>query len=190
MAESRGECDTAARTVSDDGLPRFVCGSNSSCPARQTGVDDRRRHERVRSMELAGVSRAGGREHHYRHPLRDARVQARNIVGRRVARYTARGHHDGCLLCADSVLRRIHDERAVEGSERPAGMDRIPFRLPRSATGARRACPAAGPASVLLEEREVGARHHAAGSRRNWVLGALCDHNYGDPWREQRYSGD
>ena len=47
------------------------------------------------------------------------------------------------------------------------------------------------PAPLLLEERQVGARPRADATRTEpgfWE--SLGYHNYGDPWREQRYWGD
>src|SRR5262249_56601875 len=62
---------------------------------------------------------------------------------------------------------------AAGGSPRRAGMDRISVRRRGPRAGARWSCAPAGPAPVLLEERQVGARHHAARSRRTRVLGGL-----------------
>src|SRR5262245_6204382 len=100
-------------------------------------------------------------------------VEARHNVGRRVARYAAGGYHERCRICARPLLRRVHHERSHQRSQEQAGVGCVPLQRRRSRGGARRSCPAARPASVLLEERQVGARHHAAGSRRTWVLGAL-----------------
>ena len=50
---------------------------------------------------------------------------------------------------------------------------------------------AARPASLLLEEREVGSRDRAAAEDDQpgfWE--GYGYHNYGDPWKEQRYAGD
>ena len=55
---------------------------------------------------------------------------------------------------------------------------------------ARRPGAAGGAAPLLLEVGEVVARHRARRSRPARVLGANGYHNYGDPWREQRYWGD
>ena len=51
--------------------------------------------------------------------------------------------------------------------------------------------PAARAAPLLLEEREVGApgsRFTAYDEPGFWEVNGY--HNYGDPWREQRYQGD
>ena len=86
----------------------------------------------------------------------------------------------------DTLLDGIADDasfalvRSMAGTRRTcrwrisgqAGVDRIPLRRRGSGAGTRRPCPAARPAPVLLEERQMGARHHAPGSRRARVLGA------------------
>ena len=56
---------------------------------------------------------------------------------------------------------------------------------------ARRPGAAAGPAPVLLEERQMGARAELLTREDEpgfWE--SYGYHNYGDPWREQRYQGD
>ena len=55
---------------------------------------------------------------------------------------------------------------------------------------ARRPGPAAGPAPVLLEVGQVGHRPRPDADRLPRLLGGLGYHDYGDPWREQRYQGD
>ena len=55
---------------------------------------------------------------------------------------------------------------------------------------ARRAGPAAGAAPVPVEERQVGARHHAVAEDEPGFWETAGYHNYGDPWREQRYWGE
>ena len=62
-------------------------------------------------------------------------------------------------------------------------------RLPARA-GARRSRPAAGPAPVPLEEREVGAAAVFAEDDEPGFWEALGYHDRGDPWLEQRYQGD
>src|SRR4029077_4400404 len=57
-------------------------------------------------------------------------------------------------------------------SQEQEGVDRVPLQRRRSGGRTRRSCTAARPAPVFLEECQVGARHHAAGSRPGWVLGA------------------
>src|SRR5262245_59980901 len=50
-------------------------------------------------------------------------------------------------------------------------MDRVPLRWGRSRAGTRWTCPAPRTAPLLLEERQVGPRHHPARFRRARVLG-------------------
>ena len=61
----------------------------------------------------------------------------------------------------------------------------------RPGARARRPGPAAGPAPVPVEVGQVGARDRPDGPRTSRGSGRqLGYHNYGDPWREQRYWGD
>ena len=60
----------------------------------------------------------------------------------------------------------------------------------RPGARARRPGAAARAAPVLLEVGQVGPRHPAAGRGRARLLGDRGYHDYGDPWREQRYQGD
>src|SRR5262249_56597828 len=83
----------------------------------------------------------------------------------------ARGCQRQRVLGGRPLIRRFLDERAVERSHQRASVDRVPVRRRRSAAGARRPGSTARPAPVLLEERQVGARHHAARSRRAGILG-------------------
>ena len=69
----------------------------------------------------------------------------------------------------------------------------VAYRLRRRAArgGARRPGAAARPASVLLEVRQVGPRASTLSDQDEpgfWESAGY--HNYGDPWREQRYWGD
>ena len=89
------------------------------------------------------------------------------------------------------LRRRLHDEPAARGPDRRQGVGRVRVRRRAARARARRPGAAARPAPVLLEERQVGARAASwrrrtspASGRRNGY------HNYGDPWREQRYWGD
>ena len=59
-----------------------------------------------------------------------------------------------------------------------------------AARRARRPGPAAGAAPVLLEVRQVGARHPAQDEDEPGFWETAGYHDYGDPWREQRYQGD
>ena len=74
---------------------------------------------------------------------------------------------------------------------RRPGLDRLPVRRRAARPGARRPGPAAGAAPVPVEVGEVGARHRTCDTRTSrgfWE--SVGYHDYGDPWREQRYQGD
>ena len=89
-----------------------------------------------------------------------------------------------------SPPRRLQHQPAAGGPDRPQGLDRLPLRRPGA--GARAWWPgaAAGPASVSVEERQVGPWDPAAGPGRAGFWESLGYHNYGDPWQEQRFWGD
>ena len=82
-------------------------------------------------------------------------------------------------------------EPAAGGPPGRSGLGRVRVRRRAARAGARRSGPAARAAPVPVEEREVGAGYPAAAGRTIRASGrALGYHNYGDPWREQRYWGD
>ena len=56
--------------------------------------------------------------------------------------------------------------------------------------GARRPGAAARPPSLLLEEREVDPRANLTDDDEPGFWEGYGYHNYGDPWREQRYWSD
>ena len=104
MVQSRGfigRCAASKMTTLRDNMRRrsFRC----SRPVRllmsrssngELTID--KRHKCAAAMELAGVSRAAGREHHNRYPLRDTVVEARHDAGRRVARYAGFRKNSNC----------------------------------------------------------------------------------------------
>ena len=111
-------------------------------------------------------------------------------TGRRVPRHPSRRRRDDGRLRHGALVWRLHDEPAARGPDGWQGVDRVRVRRGGARARARRPRAPAGPASLLLEEREVGAgartaRHHHPGFWEGYGY-----HNYGDPWREQRYSGD
>ena len=89
------------------------------------------------------------------------------------------------------LRRRLHDEPAARGRHRRQGVGRVRLRRRAARPRARRPGAAARPAPLLLEEREVGARAARCATTTSpgfWERYGY--HNYGDPWREQRYWGD
>src|SRR5205823_1614695 len=69
--------------------------------------------------------------------------------------------------------RGLHDEPAAGGRHRREGVGRLRLRRRAARAGARRTRAPARPASLLLEERQVGARPRAAGGGRAGLLGEL-----------------
>ena len=101
---------------------------------------------------------------------------------------------DGVETSAEYVIqfsrRRLHDEPSARGRDRRQGVGRVRLRRRAARARARRARTDAGPPPLLLEEREVGARPAPPSRRRPGFWEVNGYHNYGDPWREQRYWGD
>ena len=69
-------------------------------------------------------------------------------------------------------LRRVHDQRAARGPARRQELDRVRGRRRTARSRARRPGAPARAAPVLLEERQVDARHHDDADRRPRLLGA------------------
>ena len=72
---------------------------------------------------------------------------------------------------ARMVGRRVHDEPAARGRDRRQGVGGLRVRRRAARARARRACPAARPAPLLLEERQVGARARPRGTRTSPASG-------------------
>src|SRR5258706_6667713 len=100
-------------------------------------------------------------------------VEAGHVVARRLARHAARRRRYERRVRPRVLRRRLHDEPAARGRPRREGVDRLRVRGRGARPGARRAGAAARPPPLLLEEREVGARHRAAGGRHARILGGL-----------------
>jgi len=89
------------------------------------------------------------------------------------------------------VLRwRLYDELADRGFHRRQGVGGVQLRRRPARTRAWRPSPAAGAAPVLLEEAQWvrGLELHDTDEPGFWETYGY--HNYGDPWKEQRYAGD
>ena len=186
----RAERPRAARPVRDPGLPRplrrahphtpleqwdFAIVGEIDAPRRWTWEELRALPSEEVTVDIHCVTKWSKLGHVWqgvsrRHPAR--RSRDRGGVRRRVLR------------------RRLHDQPAAGGPHRRQGLDRLRLRRRASRSRARRPGAAAGPPPLLLEERQVGARAAAADDDEPgfWEINGY--HNYGDPWREQRYWGD
>ena len=101
------------------------------------------------------------------------------------------GVETGGRLRHGALVRRLHDEPAARGPDRRQGVDRVRVRRRAARARARRPGAPAGAPPLLLEEREMGARRSScATTDAPGFWEGYGYHNYGDPWREQRYSGD
>ena len=141
-------------------------------------------------LDLGGVSRPPRRDVHKRHPLRHQVVEAGYRLGRRLRRYPPGRHGDDRRLHRRLVRRRLHHQPAAVGGDRRQGLGRLRLRRPAAGARARRAGPTARPPPLFLEERQVGPRPGADAEDRPGFWEQLGYHNFGDPWREQRYWGD
>src|SRR5205085_9997120 len=124
-------------------------------------------------VELAGIPGSAERDRHEGHPLRDQVDEARHRVDRRLARHAARRRRDERRVRHGVERRRLHDESPVGGHHRRQGVGRLRLRRRAARARARRAGAAARPASLLLEEREVGAGNRAPHRGRAGLLGGL-----------------
>ena len=142
-------------------------------------------------VDLGGAARAARRDVDGRHPLRDQVVEARHALEGRVARHPARGRRDRGRVRHRVVRRRLHHQPAARGRDSTARRG-----SPTSTTATPLEPEHGGPARLLVP-------HLYFWKSAKWVrgldltrrgraglLGELGYHNYGDPWREQRYQGD
>ena len=145
----------------------------------------------ARPVDVGGAPRAAGRGHHRRHPLRDQVVQARHPLDR-----------------ASRSTRCSTASRRPRSSCSPsATVATRPTCRWLTCSTARRGWPIAFDGDDLEAEHGGPARllvpHLYFWKSAKWVRGLrLLDedepgfwesvgyHNYGDPWREQRYWGD
>src|SRR5262245_1812953 len=122
-------------------------------------------------MDLGRVPGSAGRSTHGRHSLRHEVVEARHPVGGRVGRRVARRGRNERRLRHRVLGRRIYDEPPARRRARWSSVGGVRLRRRRPRARARRSGPAAGPAPVLLEERQVGPRLAAQRGRRAGLLG-------------------
>src|SRR5580704_8561835 len=92
--------------------------------------------------------------------------------GRIAGRAAGRGELRGPVR-AGLLRRRLHHQHARGRPAGRASLGGVRLRRGSAWPRARWTGPAAGPAPVLLEERQVGTRAAAARHRRAWLLGEL-----------------
>jgi DMSO/TMAO reductase YedYZ molybdopterin-dependent catalytic subunit len=125
-----------------------------------------------------------------RHPLRDALVQTGHRLARCLSRHAAQQCRDRGRLRPGPQLRRLHDK--------PAAGDLLDGKawIAYEYNGEDLAPEHGGPARLLVP-------HLYLWKSAKWIRGIdlmlqdspgfweqLGYHDYGDPWREQRYQGD
>src|SRR5690242_9452344 len=132
-------------------------------------------HRRAGNCELdvGRVPRPADRDADQGHPLRNPLVQAGYHLAGRIARRAAGHGRVREPLRAGVQRRRVHHQPARSRPARRAGLGSVRLRGCPARGRARRPGPAAGPAPVLLEERQVGARASAPRHRRARLLGEL-----------------
>ena len=181
----------ASRSVSDRRVSGAFCRPDASRRPRRVAPRGRGCRGRPSRLDVAGVHGAAGRGRQRGHPLRDQVVEARHLVAGRLGRHAPRrGRHRGGLR-ARPLVRRLHDEPAARGPDRRQGLGRLRVRRAsrstpstagppgcwcRTSTSGR--APSGCAACEVLDEDEPGF----------WERYGY--HDYGDPWREQRYAGD
>jgi hypothetical protein len=194
-----GGCKAAARAVPHYGLSGVVCGTDATYIARSVGIHDRGRKRHFAALGLEVVSRPAGGEFHRGLALRHPVVQVRHFVGRRLSRRAPCRRKDGRLLCHGTVLRRLHYESASAGSEERAIVDAFRF----NSQDLEDLAPEHGALHGFLSLISIYGRAPNLWKSAKWVRGitllaqdrpgfweGLGYHNYGDPWREQRFQDD
>ena len=190
----RGDADPArvppGQYVTDD-FPVLSAGPTPHTPLDGLELHDPRRGRPAGRVDLGRVPGAAERDGHRRHPLRHQVVEARHDLGGRLARHAARRRRDE---------RRATSSRSATAATRPTSRS-------RTSPAARRGSPTSYDGEPLEPEHGGPARllvpHLYFWKSAKWVRGLeLRDedepgfwecygyHNYGDPWREQRYQGD
>ena len=173
-------------------LPGAVGGPDAAGRPRRVGVRGRHRERHPAHVDVAGAHGAAGRDGDRRHPLRHAAGPSSTPRGAasRSTRFSADVETAADFAMVHS-LRRLHDQPAARGPPRRAGVGRLRVRRRRPASPSTAAPPG------------CSCRTSTSGSRAKWVRGIelmledepgfweqLGYHDYGDPWREQRYQGD
>src|SRR3954452_7152119 len=163
----------AARSVRHARLSGAVRRTDAAHAARSVEFHDQRRSRRCGVVDVGRVHRAAAGNGHRRHPLRHQVVQGRHHLDRCFGPHPARRRRHRCRLRHRLVRRWLYDQPPARGPDRWPGVDRLRVRGRAARARARRPGPAARPAPVLLEEREVGPRPRAARPRRARLLGDL-----------------
>src|SRR3954452_2008290 len=124
-------------------------------------------------LDLGGVPGAAARGDLRRHPLRHQVVEVRHPVGRRLGRHPARRRRHVGLLPGGHLRRWLYDQPPPRRRDERPGVGGRHLRRGTPGPRARRPGPAARPAPVLLEERQVGARAGPGQVQRARLLGDL-----------------
>ena len=177
------------RPIRDPRLPGAVRRADAQHPARPLDILD---HGRVdeRTLDLGGVPRAAPRTVTVDiHCVTKWSKFDTSWDGVAVDTILDGVETDGRYVVAHS-LRRLHDERPAGGSQGRQGVDRLRVR--------RRPLEPehGGPARLLVPHLYfwksakwvTSLRSRATDAPGFWEMYGY--HNYGDPWREQRYQGD
>ena len=189
-ARRRRPLSHPARPVPDARLPGALGRPDAPHAAGRVELHDPRAVDEPRHLDLGGVPRAARRDVHRRHPLRDEVVQARHDVDRRLGRHAARGRRDRGRVrhrwCDGGYTTNLPLEDLSDGKAWVV-----------YTYGGEPLDPEhGGPARLLVPhlyfwKSAKWVRGLDADRRgRAGLLGGLGYHNYGDPWREQRYWGD
>ena len=109
-----------------------------------------------------------------RHPLRDHLVQAGSAIQRRLRRHASwhRRIGTGCHPRAGFLEHRVHDQPAASRCHRWSSLGGLGIRGHTAADRTRWTGTPLGPASLFLEECEMGGRIAGPRPRRTRILGA------------------
>src|SRR4051795_10882717 len=172
------------------GIPSPLCRIDTAHAARTVDVPAQRRGRSTGLVEMGGVARASRGDADGRHPLRDRLVEARHHLEGRLGRHAARGVETEAdyvsAWCDDGYRTNLPLEDVTAGQAWIA----------HAVGGGPLEPEHGGPARLLVP-------HLYFWKSAKWVRGLelLIEdrpgfwegagyHNYGDPWKEQRYEGD
>ena len=180
----------ASRAVRHGRLPGAFRRADPASPSGRVELHRARGDRRAGDLELGRVRRAAERDDHRRHPLRDQVVQARHRLDRVSLDTLLDGVERAPSTCSHSATAATR--RTCRSRTSRDGKAWIAYRYEEGPLDPEHG----GPARLLVP-------HLYFWKSAKWVRGLeLRDHdepgfwegygyhNYGDPWKEQRYAGD
>ena len=183
----RQDADLPPGQYSDRGLPRLVRRPNPSDQCRRVGVRTHDGGWRHSPLDVGKSASPTSRGLYRRPPLRHTLVKTVDGLGGHFFGHPAGRRRDQRRLCVRVVLWGLHHQPSAGRPHGGEGLGCVSVRRRGPHTGAR------GPARLLVP-------HLYLWKSAKWVRGITLSnvdepgfwetagyHNYGDPWREQRY---